>query len=319
MTIAAVVIGRNEGPRLHRCLTSLEGQVDEIIYVDSGSTDSSVSFARSAGAKVIELDTSTPFTAARARNAGFEAIGDADYVQFVDGDCAVVEYWVEKAVEAFDNNGEIGIVTGWRNEIAPEASVYNAMAEVEWHRPAGDIVACGGDMMVRASVFRELGGFNPTVIASEDDEFCLRVGKAGYRILRLPEQMTRHDFAMTKFSAWWRRTIRNGHGFAEVGRMHPPHFLRERQRVWVYGALLPLAFLVSLIMGFRLGMLLVLGLYVFSWFRTADRLKYDGLGPWQARHHALFLTISKIPNLIGMLTYHRRRLRGADATIIEYK
>ena len=317
--VAAVVIGRNEGARLERCLTSLQGQVDQIVYVDSGSTDNSVAFARSLGVTVVELDTSVPFTAARARNEGFAAVKDADYVQFVDGDCGVVEFWIEKAAEALHNAADIGIVTGWRSEIAPEATVYNAMVEVEWHRPAGDIVACGGDMMVRADVFRAVGGFNPRVIASEDDEFCLRVGKAGHRVVRLPEQMTRHDANMTRFGEWWKRTIRNGHGFAEVGRMHDPHFKRERQRVWVYGGLLPLVLILSLLAGFWAGVLLVLAVYGWNWWRTAEGLRYDGLRPGQARHHALFLTISKIPNMIGMLTYHRRRLTQADATIIEYK
>ena len=34
--IGAVVIGRNEGQRLVNCLTSMEGEVDLLIYVDSG-------------------------------------------------------------------------------------------------------------------------------------------------------------------------------------------------------------------------------------------------------------------------------------------
>ncbi len=318
--VAAVVIGRNEGVRLERCLTSLAGQVDQIVYVDSGSSDDSVSFARGMGVDVVELDTSVPFTAARARNEGFAAVTDADYVQFVDGDCGVVEFWIEKAAEELDGLSDVGIITGWRSEIEPEATVYNAMVEVEWHRPAGDIAACGGDMMVRASVFRDLGGFNPQVIASEDDEFCLRVGKAGHRVLRLPEQMTRHDADMTTFGEWWKRTIRNGHGFAEVGRMHPPHFKRERQRVWIYGGVLPLLFLLSLLIGYGAGAVIVLLVYVYNWWRTAGGLiASEDLPPWQARHHALFLTLSKIPNMIGMLTYHRRRMSGADATIIEYK
>ncbi len=316
---AAVVIGRNEGARLERCLTSLQGQVDQIIYVDSGSTDDSVAFARALGCEVVELDTSVPFTAARARNEGFDAVRDADYVQFIDGDCGVVEFWIEKGVEALDSDPDLAIVTGWRSEIAADASVYNAMAEVEWHRPAGEIAACGGDMMVRASVFRALGGFNPTVIASEDDEFCLRVGKAGHKLLRLPEQMTRHDTAMFRFTEWWRRTIRNGHGFAEVGRMHDPHFKRERQRVWVYGGVLPLIAILSALFGVWLGVIAVLAIYYYNWSRTADGLLGQGLRKWQARHHAFFLTISKIPNMIGLLTYHKRRLRGDAATIIEYK
>ena len=39
----AVVIGRNEGVRLRRCLLSLRAGVDYVVYVDSGSTDNSLS------------------------------------------------------------------------------------------------------------------------------------------------------------------------------------------------------------------------------------------------------------------------------------
>ena len=70
--LAAVAIGRNEGPRLVRSLASLQGRVDRIVYVDSGSTDGSVEAAKAAGCLVIALDLSLPFTAARARNAGLE-------------------------------------------------------------------------------------------------------------------------------------------------------------------------------------------------------------------------------------------------------
>jgi glycosyltransferase involved in cell wall biosynthesis len=65
----AVVIGRNEGDRLERCLRSLPASI--VIYVDSGSTDRSAQWARKHGVHVVELDMSLPFTAARARNCGF--------------------------------------------------------------------------------------------------------------------------------------------------------------------------------------------------------------------------------------------------------
>ena len=54
------------------CLTSLGGA--SVVYVDSGSTDGSVDLARDLGADVVELDLSSPFTAARARNAGLERL-----------------------------------------------------------------------------------------------------------------------------------------------------------------------------------------------------------------------------------------------------
>ena len=74
MSVAAVVIGRNEGARLIACLEALQGDVAQVIYVDSGSSDGSVDAAKRLGAVVIALDMSKPFTAARARNAGIAAV-----------------------------------------------------------------------------------------------------------------------------------------------------------------------------------------------------------------------------------------------------
>ena len=99
--IVAVVIGRNEGARLRACLQSLRGQVRELVYVDSGSTDGSQALAQSLGARVVSLDMSRPFTAARARNAGLAVLGTPDFVQFVDGDCEVVPAWFDAALAAF--------------------------------------------------------------------------------------------------------------------------------------------------------------------------------------------------------------------------
>lgn len=319
--LGAVAIGRNEGDRLKACLRSLVVLCRRVVYVDSGSNDGSVEFARQLGVGVVELDRSVPFTAARARNAGFEALmqdGPLDFVQFVDGDCTVADGWLGAAIAALQADPGLGLVTGWRSEIHPEASVYNALCEVDWHRPAGPIATCGGDMMVRVSAFRQVGGFNPSVIAAEDDEFCLRLARAGWRLERLPLPMTRHDANMHSFSAWWRRTIRDGHGYAQVGRMHPPHFRRHRMRVWAYGLALPLLLLLGLALFPPLA-LLVAALYVLSWLRTAQGLMRGGLARGMALKQAALLTLSKIPNLIGMSIYHRRRRTGDDMRIIEYK
>ena len=317
--IAVVVIGRNEGARLVAALASLAGRVQRIVYVDSGSTDGSLLAAANAGAQIVELDLDTPFTAARARNAGFEALDPLpEFVQFIDGDCILEPDWIAAGLGALCQNADIGIVTGWRSEIYPEASVYNGLADFEWHRPAGDIEACGGDMMVRTSVFTTVGGFNPHVIAAEDDEFCTRVRKAQWRVYRLPIRMTQHDADMHRFGQWWQRAIRTGHGFAQVGALHPEYFLRARQRVWFYGAILPIAAVLAFF--FLPWMLLpVFGLYILSYLKTVRGLMRAGLGSRKALHQSVFLSLSKFPNLIGLLTYHWRVLRSSDMAIIEYK
>ncbi len=51
-TLSAIIITRNEAHNLHDCLQSLQGWVDEIIVVDSHSTDDTVAIAQQHGAKV---------------------------------------------------------------------------------------------------------------------------------------------------------------------------------------------------------------------------------------------------------------------------
>ncbi|MFZ5963193.1 glycosyltransferase [Thalassococcus sp. BH17M4-6] len=320
--VDAVLIGRNEGQRLVAALRSVQGQARRVVYVDSGSDDGSVDAARLAGAEVVLLDTSVPFTAARARNAGFarlEELGDtAPYVQFIDGDCQLVAGWIPQGAAHLDSHPQVAMVTGWRSETQRDASVYNQLCDWEWHRPAGEIQACGGDMMVRSEVFRDLGGFDPTVIAAEDDEFCTRMRKAGWRLERLPEDMTLHDAAMTRFGQWWQRAVRTGHGFAQVGHLHPDYFLTERSRVLVYGLILPLLTLLSLV-ALPLLILLPLTAYGYNFVRTRRGLLLDGVPAAEATPHAALLTLSKLPNMIGMAKFHWRRLRGRQMRIIEYK
>src|SRR4249919_2565668 len=91
--VGVVAIGRNEGERLRKCLESVNRTAEWVVYVDSGSTDGSAAMAR---------DMGVPFTAGRARNEGFRRLREVApslaYVQFVDGDCELIEYWLEKAV-----------------------------------------------------------------------------------------------------------------------------------------------------------------------------------------------------------------------------
>lgn len=321
-TVGAVVIGRNEGARLRRCLNSLAPQVAHLVYVDSGSQDDSVAFARSVGAVVVTLDTSVPFTAARARNAGFEALmelADLEYVQFIDGDCSVEPDWIAKAVEAISKDASLGLVTGWRRELYPDNSIYNALCDVEWHRPAGAITACGGDMMVRAAAFDDAEGFDPTVIAAEDDEFCQRLIATNWKLLRIPHDMTVHDANMLHFSEWWKRAERSGHGFAQVSDLHPGYFAPERKRVLIYGLILPLLALLGLLFSAKL-LLIVLLVFGVSYARTLMGLKREGVKePRLLAQLAGLLSLSKMPNLLGMIRYYWRKRMGRDMRLIEYK
>lgn len=317
-SIAAVLIGRNEGDRLVRGLTSLQGQVDKIIYVDSGSTDDSRALAKAAGAHVIELDTSIPFTAARARNAGFDLLmyDDArvDLVQFMDGDCELQPGWLAVASTHLAAHPDTAVVCGRRRERHPENSIYNWLIDQEWDTPIGESKACGGDALMRCDALQAVGRYNPNLIAGEEPEMCVRLRQGGWKIWRLDEEMTLHDAALTKFSEWWKRTRRGGYAFANGSFLHgaPPekHFLRETRSALVWGGVLP-------------AVILLLALVISPWFLVGFLLFplqiLRMLGKGFSLKEAGFLTLGKFPEVIGVIEFHTKRLLGQKSTLIEYK
>lgn len=324
--VGVVAIGRNEGERLRRCLDSVMAQASRVVYVDSGSTDGSVAMARRRGVMVVELDRSAPFTAARARNAGFEQLrlaeGGVQFVQFVDGDCEVRAGWLKTAAETLRGNAKLAAVCGRRRERHPEASVYNRLCDIEWDTKVGNTSTFGGDVVVRASVFRELGGYNAAVIAGEDPELSVRVLRAGWLIERLDEEMTWHDAAIMCFGQWWRRNARAGHAYAEGAAMHGAtparHCVHEARSNWVWGLFVPAAALAGAWWTWG-GSLLLLGLYGVLYWRVRCHALQRGLPTGDAKSVAWFTMLGKFPQALGQLAYWRNRLTGRCGGIIEYK
>ena len=324
--VGLVVIGRNEGDRLRRCLHSVKGKVARAVYVDSGSTDGSIEVARSLGVDVVELDLSTPFTAARARNAGFTHLVSTDsqieYVQFVDGDCEVVEKWLEHAASELDANPNIAVVCGRRRERFPEQTIYNQLCDMEWDTPVGETQACGGDSMMRVKAFQQVGGFNPTLIAGEEPELCVRLRQKGWKIFRIDAEMTLHDAQMTRFGQWWKRAMRAGHAYAEGSWLHggepERHWVKETRSIWLWGLFIPLLALGTAWLTHGLSLLLLLG-YPLQFVRMFGNLRRKNISNKNAAFYALSCIVGKFAQVEGALGFLRTRLLGTKSTLIEYK
>ncbi len=320
--IAAVVIGRNEGERLVRCLMSVRPQVKFMVYVDSGSVDGSTEAAERLGASVVNLDMAEPFTAARARNAGYAAVKalmpDIRFVQFIDGDCELVNGWLDVAAKFISQQSDIAVVCGRRRERYPSASVYNRLCDLEWDTPIGQAAACGGDSLVRVEALEAVGGFRTQLIAGEEPELCLRLRERRWKVWRLDAEMTRHDVAITRFGQWWGRAVRFGYGATEVSRLHWRSPLaiwkRELARAIFWGALVPVS--IALAALFHPIALTAVLIYPAQICRVAIARGPTSSQSWA---YAFYMTLAKFAELQGILKFYWRRFRRQAVELIEYK
>jgi GT2 family glycosyltransferase len=326
VSIGAVIIGRNEGERLARCLRSLAGRASPLVYVDSGSSDGSCELAASMGAEVVRLDMSSPFSAARARNAGLERVCQldpgAELVQFVDGDCELAPGWTESARAEMERWPAAAAVCGRVRERHPESSVYNRLCDIEFTRSPGEVDSCGGIFMGRVAAMREVGGFNPAVVAGEEPELCLRLRRAGYTIVRLADEMAWHDSAMMRLGQWWRRSVRSGHAYAQGMMLHgrgPERFcVRESARIWLWAVGVPVG--AAALAWPTWGMsLLMLSVYPLQVVRTARGRKEPSERRGDAWLYGTSCVLVKWPQAVGQGVYWARALLGRTPRIIEHK
>ncbi len=126
MKISVCMIVKNEEKTLPVCLKSLEGIADELIVVDTGSTDATVAVAEAAGAEVFHFDWVDDF--ARARNFAFSK-ASCDYIYSADADEELDEENRERFLRLKNELGENGflpdIVQFYYTGQLTQVSVYN--------------------------------------------------------------------------------------------------------------------------------------------------------------------------------------------------
>ena len=323
--VGVVAIGRNEGPRLERCLRSAVGQAAAVVYVDSGSSDGSVAFAGEHGVDVVQLDISDGFTAARARNAGLRRLLEiapaAAYVQFVDGDCELADGWMAAAVGFLTEHPDFAVVCGRRREVEPQKNVFHAVTDIEWDTPVGESKYCGGDALMRIEALQAVGGYRDTLIAGEEPELCVRLRQRAWRIFRLDHDMSLHDIRMSGWRQWWRRSVRAGYAYAEGAALHgrPPerHWVKERRSIFMWGAAMPLC---AACLAWQFGAISFGGLaaaYAVLAAKAAWTTHCRGIvPPLQALCYGMHCAASKAPQLWGATQF---LWPWKQCRIIEYK
>lgn len=326
MNLGVVVIGRNEGARLKRCLASVTPAEVPVVYVDSGSTDGSVAHARSVGVDVVELDMAVPFTAARARNAGRERLRelapDLDAVQMLDGDCELDPGWLDAAARTLEGDPGLAVVWGRMRERHPDKSVYNRLCDLEWDTAPGETVWFGGNALVRTAAYDQVGGYDPTVIAGEEPDMAWRLRRHGWRIRCIGSEVAMHDADITRLAQWWRRCERSGYANMGMATRHGWRVQPYNPRAivgaiaWAFGVPVVIATLAAFVSVWCLALVL---LYPIQWWRIARGARKQGRSPRDARLVATFTLLAKWPECQGFVLWVFRRLFRRPSTIIEYK
>jgi hypothetical protein len=141
--------------------------------------------------------------------------------------------------------------------------------------------------------------------------------------MRIDAEMTLHDAQIMHFGQWWKRSIRNGHAYAEGALMHgkspEKHWVKESLRIWFWGFILPFLAVVSAWFTAGSSIVLFLGAYVLLASRVYKYAKTRGFPASDALLYGLFCVLDKFPGFIGQIQFHLSRALGRKRTIVEYK
>ena len=221
MKTAVVILNWNtEGflreflPGLLRSVESVEGA--EVIVADNASTDGSIKVMQEEFPQVrtIRLEKNFGFTG--GYNKAFEQI-DSDLFVLINSDIEVTEGWLEPLVRWMQEHPECGACApklhSWQERekfeyagaaggcldlfgypfcrgrvlksLETDHGQYDSPADVFW--------ATGACLMVRSSLYRELGGLDDRFFAHmEEIDLCWRMQLAGYKVTVVPESMVYH-------------------------------------------------------------------------------------------------------------------------------
>jgi glycosyltransferase involved in cell wall biosynthesis len=126
------MIVRNEAERLSGCLDSVRDLVDEMVILDTGSTDKTVAIAHSYGATVPFYPWNDDFAA--ARNVALEHV-TGDWVLVLDADETLCEAAIPAIRQSIANDNLL-VINLVRQEIGAEQSPYSLVSRLFRRHPA---------------------------------------------------------------------------------------------------------------------------------------------------------------------------------------
>jgi GT2 family glycosyltransferase len=217
--MAVILLTMNQIDKTLRCLASFQdvkNSTYKIILWDNGSKDGTAETVRKAFPKVLVHYHHENIGVASGRNAAAKIAIDKfnpRYLFFMDNDMTVTDGFLDALARPFSSDSSIAQTTGKIMDLDNPGRIYGAggCRTKFWlgntrHVGNGEIdhgqydtqekcLPSGGCMLVRTDIFQQFGGFDTTFdpYGPEDLDFGLRVAKAGYFALYVPEAVVFHE------------------------------------------------------------------------------------------------------------------------------
>lgn len=229
-TISIIIPTLREGPFIERTLKNFDGlQIPhEIIITDGGSTDETFPIAHKYTDKITVWGQSRRQTFGEAKNAG-AALATGTYLVFIDADVLIPEpeAFFKEVIAAFTSNPKLAGITVPLKPYIENTSMMDKVfsAPLNWFYVISNNVFHSGNssgefQMVRADVFRKIGGFSEHLAAGEDNEMFRRLAGIG-RTLSYYKLCVRHSLRRPHKLGWLRTYgiwIKNGIHVAVRGK-----------------------------------------------------------------------------------------------------
>ncbi len=198
-------------------LDALCRQVDpvpfEVIVSDNGSTDRSRSIAQSyAGRLALRvIDSSGVQGPAHARNVGV-ANARAQWIGFCDADDEVADDWIRELARSLDEHvfiaGRVSVAKLNRASVS-RSRTMEQQDSLQPSSVALDYLHAGaGNMGLHREAFMRVGGFDESLMACEDTDFCIKMQLTGYRLHYEPRVLIE-----TRLRSHTRHIVRQGYQY----------------------------------------------------------------------------------------------------------
>lgn len=206
----------NDQEQLPLCLESLleqnyEGQIS-VVVVDNRSTDRTREVV-SRFPDVILLQELQKQSSYAARNRGISNT-DEDIIAFIDSDCIADRDWLSQLVNCVlaGNDivgGEVKVRVSDPPNLVELYDRFTAFRQKVYIQKGG--FSGAGNLMVRRSIFDEIGMFNPELVSNGDAEFGQRARQKGYCVKYCENAVVFHP-ARSSFLQLFRKQVRVGNG-----------------------------------------------------------------------------------------------------------